>query len=198
MRPLHRPVLLIALVLLLSACTAKPVRIDGIDYHQMQREGDLTRYENAAGQALLVDRSTGVAQVTVGGQVYRVAGSLAETRVIFPDGLELTRRTEGNGSMGLVGMGLEASMEDWNRVDELRGLVYGSQQSAPDPMRILFGLLAIAVGALQIANPRLAWQLSEGWRYQNLEPSDAYLLFSRLGGAVLVVIGLVLLVGGFA
>ena len=56
--------------------------------------------------------------------------------------------------------------------------------------------LAIAGGVLSLLSPHMAWTIFEGgWRYKNVEPSDAYLVFSRIGGVVLIVVGVLLLFG---
>lgn len=45
----------------------------------------------------------------------------------------------------------------------------------------LYGLLAMCV--LSVLFPRLAWWWSEGWKFRgHVEPSRAYLLFTRIGG----------------
>ena len=38
-------------------------------------------------------------------------------------------------------------------------------------MKILLILLLI----INIINPKIAWKIGEGWKYKNVEPSDAYL-----------------------
>ena len=59
------------------------------------------------------------------------------------------------------------------------------------------GLLLLAiVGALALINvffPRLAWRMSEGWKFKrNLEPSDLWLFGTRVSGIILAAICLFL------
>lgn len=58
-------------------------------------------------------------------------------------------------------------------------------------MPFWFLLIWIIVCSLGIFNPRLAWYLSEGWKFRDAEPSDAYLAWSRIGGVIFLIIGLV-------
>lgn len=55
---------------------------------------------------------------------------------------------------------------------------------------IFLGLLVIGAGLIDVIWPRTGWYLSHGWRYKNAEPSEAALLLGRLGGIVVVLLGL--------
>ncbi|MFA5523616.1 MAG: DUF6199 family natural product biosynthesis protein [Tissierellales bacterium] len=39
-----------------------------------------------------------------------------------------------------------------------------------------------------IINPRLAWKMTEGWKFKDVEPSDAYLIMTRIISIVILVI----------
>jgi hypothetical protein len=83
-------------------------------------------------------------------------------------------------------------------VDELHKIVFAEDFNAATPVdlaRRVFGVILIAFGALEAVKPRLAFQLAEGWRYANLEPSELFLGFSRVGGVIFIVIGLFLVAG---
>jgi hypothetical protein len=59
---------------------------------------------------------------------------------------------------------------------------------------ILFGVVAIIMGLLFLLAPHAAWSIVEGWKYQQLEPSE-WLLFSyRLRGIVGMLVGVGLIV----
>lgn len=49
----------------------------------------------------------------------------------------------------------------------------------------------IVAGVCSILWPRTMWYLGEGWKYKNVEPSDAALVIMRLGG-VMGIIGAIL------
>lgn len=55
------------------------------------------------------------------------------------------------------------------------------------------GVLVLIIGLFSAIFPRGVWQLSIGWLFRNAEPSDAALTMSRVGGIVLVILGLVAL-----
>lgn len=71
------------------------------------------------------------------------------------------------------------------------------QENAPkrtNPNATTAALLLMALGLFEAVFPKATWYLGYGWRYKDAEPSDAALLFSRLGGIAATVIGFVLLV----
>ena len=51
---------------------------------------------------------------------------------------------------------------------------------------ILVWLLILIGGILSLLNPRLMWKMSEGWKYKNLEPSNARLATIQLKGLFLL------------
>lgn len=65
---------------------------------------------------------------------------------------------------------------------------------------LVWGVLALFVGGANAINPRMAWLMNtrmSRWQFKNgqrPEPSRAYLLFSRVIGALFVVAGIVALV----
>lgn len=61
----------------------------------------------------------------------------------------------------------------------------------------LFGLIFIAIGIVNIAFPKASWYMKYGWQFKNAEPTEAALIMSRIGGVLAVVIGLIILIGGF-
>ena len=50
--------------------------------------------------------------------------------------------------------------------------------------------IIIIAGALLVAFPRLFWTMAHGWKYRDAEPSDAALLFYRIGGGVVIFLGI--------
>lgn len=60
-------------------------------------------------------------------------------------------------------------------------------------MKSIFGFLLLIVGGLSAISPETAWQLNMGWKFKDAEPSDAYLLYTRIVGIVSCLIGLVLI-----
>lgn len=56
--------------------------------------------------------------------------------------------------------------------------------------------LLMLFGALDFFFPHMMWYLTEGWKFRDAEPSDAYLLFGRVIGVVLFLVGLVMFING--
>jgi len=60
--------------------------------------------------------------------------------------------------------------------------------------KMSFGaLILIALGAVEVGFPKVFWYLRYGWRYKDAEPSDAALIFARIGGIVVIILGIMLL-----
>ncbi|MNH95799.1 hypothetical protein D3C73_484510 [compost metagenome] len=61
-------------------------------------------------------------------------------------------------------------------------------------MYILVFLLMIIIGIVNLIFPAFAWQLRHGWMVRgDSEPSDTFLILTRIGGVVAIVIGVSLL-----
>lgn len=70
------------------------------------------------------------------------------------------------------------------------------QKKAPrrtNPGAVVSGLLLMALGLFEAVFPKAAWYLGYGWRYKDAEPSDAALLFGRVGGVIVIVIGFIMM-----
>lgn len=51
-------------------------------------------------------------------------------------------------------------------------------------IKIIISIFAL-VG---IINPELSWKLSEGWKFRDAEPSDAYLVYTRIVSVVILIV----------
>ncbi len=56
------------------------------------------------------------------------------------------------------------------------------------------GFICIVAGMFAVATPYSAWYLSVGWKFKEAEPSDLALTSHRIGGCVLLIVGLILMV----
>lgn len=54
-------------------------------------------------------------------------------------------------------------------------------------------LLLLGIGLLSVLYPELIWQLSHGWAYKNAEPSNFALIGARVSGALMILLGVILL-----
>lgn len=58
-------------------------------------------------------------------------------------------------------------------------------------MYILLGIILALVGVVMILSPRTFYMLTESWKNgSETEPSDAYILHTRIGGVVFLLIGI--------
>ena len=60
-------------------------------------------------------------------------------------------------------------------------------------MKILFGMVIIIASILNIAIPEQMWELYEGWKFRNAEPSDTALTMARIGGVFGIIAGLIIM-----
>lgn len=60
-------------------------------------------------------------------------------------------------------------------------------------MNIFVGLVLLFAGGLSAINTEMAWQWEIGWKVKDAEPSDTYLLFTRISGIVFCIIGLIII-----
>lgn len=62
---------------------------------------------------------------------------------------------------------------------------------------ILFVILFIILAVLNIIFPSFAWYLRYGWMVKgDSEPSEAYLIMSRVGGVVMLILLVFFLISG--
>ena len=70
--------------------------------------------------------------------------------------------------------------------DALEKEIHGS--GGPSMGDILISLLLAALGLWHLFLPENAWQITRGWKYKNAEPTDTALLFTRISGALVLVV----------
>ena len=130
-------------------------------------------YEVTVGEnTFTVDREAGT--ISGGGQVCRYTVEGDEIRITYRDGASYFEERHTNGSTA------EALAQEVPKASGGGGMA-------------LFGLLLIALGIWNVASPRSVWYLSYGWRYKDVEPSDAALVLGRVGGGIGIVAGAALL-----
>ena len=124
---------------------------------------------------------------------YEFSGDRDQYRadITYPDGNTYWWSANSHGGFG-----------GWSG-DDLHGYADGGvlceilAEKAPrgtvDLSRILIAVFIMAVGAVGIFFPHAAWYLSYGWRFRNAEPSDAALIFGRVGGVIAAVFGVFVL-----
>lgn len=110
--------------------------------------------------------------------------------------------TYPNGATYCYGQSNGVGSGSWSR-DYTEGeyasadtLIDVARQNAPqkrNPMRFVGAAVLLALGLCDILAPKVTWFLCYGWRYKDAEPSDAALLFARIGGGVMMIFGALLI-----
>lgn len=60
----------------------------------------------------------------------------------------------------------------------------------------LVGLFFIAIGLFHLLAPYASWYMSVGWKLRDAEPSDAYLVMTRIGGVIACAVGIIVFIAG--
>lgn len=57
-------------------------------------------------------------------------------------------------------------------------------------MYILLGIILVIIGLVMLIKPEIVFEITESWKHSSdTEPSDFYKLETRIGGAVLLIVG---------
>ncbi|MCP4441906.1 MAG: hypothetical protein GY810_23610 [Aureispira sp.] len=59
---------------------------------------------------------------------------------------------------------------------------------------IIGSILLLFLSGTMIAAPRAHWYISEGWKYKNIEPSDASLALITITGVIFIILILIVLI----
>ena len=166
------PLLILALVL--SGCAGEP------QPYEYTAQGITVWVDPAAG-TILHNGETISYTMDVGSNSTRY-------QITYPDGSQYYWTAVKYGGSG----GWSDDYQEWKY---LPGdfLVDALEQSVPREKQgnVGMGLLMMGVGAVNFFHPELPFYLKYGWRFANAEPSDIYLTFTKIGGAIVAVAGLV-------
>ena len=64
-------------------------------------------------------------------------------------------------------------------------------------MKWLIALILIGSGIAAVISPETIYELSEGWKHKNTNPSDTYLIFTKVMGVVSILAGIIYRVATF-
>lgn len=169
-----------------------------------------TRYEDGDSRTYAVERDgveyvvdTGRQTISDGTYTYQYSfsgdSSQYQVNITYPDGSAYFWRESSSGGAG--GWSADPDLDLWDASrdkyadsDVLRDiLVRRAPRGASDLAKVLLAVFIMVIGAVGIFSPSTTWYLSYGWRYKNAEPSDAALLFGRVGGVLVVIAGILVL-----
>ena len=122
-------------------------------------------------------------------------GNSVRTTITYPNDATYSWSWSGNVGSG----GWSENYDDTTYADGhalLRALEQdppGTRQKRQRSGNPLVGLLFIGLGIWNAVSPYSSWYFSYGWHYKDAEPSDAALGFTRFGGIVAIIIGVIAL-----
>jgi hypothetical protein len=116
-------------------------------------------------------------------------GSRVSYDITFPDGSRYHWTATDGGGMG-------GWSEDFDENQFLFAdfLVDALKASVPQAYRghPILALILLAVGIWQIKYPETLFYVNRGWMFREAEPSDAYLAMTRVGGGIVIIVGVIL------
>lgn len=165
---------LLTLALLLTACGG----------------GQVSEVTTAHG-TLTID--TGSQTITHGSDVYRYDLSGNTTTIHYPNGA--VYHTTVDSVSGSSGWSYDYDPHTYIPGDVLfSALPTAAIQPGTSRLgQVVLGLVCIVLGGVTVAFPKGMWFLAFGWRYRDSEPSEVALVLDRLGGGLLILMGILFL-----
>ena len=122
-------------------------------------------------------------------------GSGIQTTITYPNGATFYWSWSGNvGSGGWSEDYDDSTYTDGHILLQALEMKPGTQNKRERSGNPLAGLLILGLGLWNAVAPYSSWYLSHGWRYKDAEPSDAALGFTRFGGIVAILVGVVTMI----
>lgn len=148
------------------------------------------------GTTYYVDLAQGT--VTCGEDVYTftvsVSGDTRSTKITYPNGATYNWTDTGYGGAGGASEGYdEVRYVDGFTLINIIDQAGPSRDTRDRQGNPLLGFVCILIGALNLAFPQIGWYLRYGWHFKDAEPSDLAIGMARLGGGVVILIGIILI-----
>lgn len=122
-------------------------------------------------------------------------GSGIQTTITYPNGATFYWSWSGNvGSGGWSEDYDDSIFADGHTLLEVLEQNPSTRQKRERSGNPLVGLLFIGLGLWNVVSPYSSWYFSYGWRYKEVEPSDAALGLTRFGGIVAILVGVVTMI----
>ncbi len=93
----------------------------------------------------------------------------------------------------ISGSSSEDDFPTWEVATVIGDEVIKKEGNSSSGLSVIMGVIMIVVGLINALVPDVAWQLKEGWKYRNAEPSDMALILIRLGGIGIILFGILAL-----
>ena len=115
-------------------------------------------------------------------------GSITSYVITYPNGATYHWTATEHGGAG-------GWSDDYDETSYISGniLVFAIEEGMPREKQgnLAVGLLIVLLGGINALFPNIPIYLKYGWRFENAQPSEAYLLMTRIGGVIALIAGLV-------
>ena len=182
--------LAVMLVLSLCACAEKQAQTDTNAPYSVE-------YNHTLYTVTPADETTGNISDGTDTYSYQYEPRIQGYRVKFtyPDGETYTWTDDGTSMSGTTspGFDFEKYPDGWTLSDILlqNSSVKNTRKAEKNVGLIL---VLLFVGGINTAFPQAAWYLETGWKIKDAEPSDAALIWNRVGGVVALIIAVVMMI----
>ena len=124
---------------------------------------------------------------------YKFEINSGKCTITYPDGSEFWSivNTFNDGSMGSwrsSGKSYNYSSNKYAPGEVLVDILESATQRRTYP-NLLPSILLIIVGIIEAVYPRAFWYLTTGWKFKDVEPSDAALISHRVAGFAIIIFG---------
>ncbi len=133
------------------------------------------------------------------GNQYPYQKNQGSITVTYPNGYAYSRTFYDNGSSGAWSMPLDGDLSAITQAGYPEGdeLVDAILQLDPMPKDktggLWFAVICWLLGLWGLTSPQSMWYVGYGWRFRDAEPSDAALIAERIGGGLVILLGLIVL-----
>ena len=170
---------LLILALLLSGCGKQSM--EPYTYTFSRDDQAITLTVNPAEQTILYGTD-------VYDYVKEKHGSITSYVITYPNGATYHWTATEHGGAG-------GWSDDYDETTYISGniLVFAIEEGMPREKQgnPALGLLIVLLGGIHALFPKIPIYIKYGWRFENAQPSEAYLLVTRIGGILAVIAGLV-------
>jgi len=199
------------MVLIIGGCyhTPKDIYFDGNVYKlEESDESGRMKYSMKSSTVsgdnalpLYIEEKNGSVEMTYEGKTYvmtyDVSSRKTDIEVKYPDGKTYFLHKEFGDNVSVTsGSG---SPEGYPELEEFSSFIEKKDSiKSKGSGDVWLGVLMFVLGVINAVNPRISFYFSKGWMYRDVEPSDLYLGVARIGGYILIAVGLIFVISSFA
>lgn len=180
----------LVLVLALCGCSRYEEPLDAQHVVTVSETGDSYSYSLWPTQMELVYNGT-----TYSYDV-SLSGDTITYTVYYPNGgTYYETRGDNAGNSGWNDKYISDSYPSGEKLVNILSQYYYISTPAPSAAHVISAILCLAIGAFDAFFPEAAWHLAHvfrSWQYESVEPSEAGLTWTRAGGVIIIIMGIIL------